>query len=225
MLFLYLSFSSFQSLKILREENRVSTVLRIQDHHIDMCLFITYLRPKENTGPYVFSQVLSKVQVNALTFFLELIPYAWSQIKDTSTYFSWEFVLDLSESLFFYTLLSSLESVFSSLDGEVQFCNPLKWNSSTLATSCKELTHWKRLWCWEGLGAGGEGDDRGWDGWMASLTQWMWVWVNSLKLDGSWWWTGRPGVLQFMGSQRVRHDWATELNWTDGKWQVASSTC
>ena len=57
------------------------------------------------------------------------------------------------------------------------------------------------------LGAGGKGDDRGWDGWMASLTWWTWVWVNS----GSWWWTGRPGVLQFMGSQRVGHDWATEL--------------
>ena len=85
------------------------------------------------------------------------------------------------------------------------------WNSSTLATSCEELTHWKRLWCWEGLGAGGEGDDRGWDGWMASLTWWTWVWVNS----GRWWWTGRPGVLRFMGSQRVRHDWATELNWTE----------
>ena len=81
-----------------------------------------------------------------------------------------------------------------------------------ITSSCEELTHWKRLWCWEGLGAGGEGDDRGWDGWMASLTRWMWVWVNS----GSWWWTGRPGVLQFMGSQRVRHDLATELNWTDG---------
>jgi len=59
------------------------------------------------------------------------------------------------------------------------------------------------------LGAGGEGDDRGWDGWMASLTRWTWVWVNSR----SWWWTGRPGVLGFMGSQRVGHDWATELNW------------
>ena len=72
------------------------------------------------------------------------------------------------------------------------------------------FTAWKRLWCWEGLGAG-EWDNRGWDGWMASLTRWMWAWVNS----GSWWWTGRPGVLQFMGSQRVGHDWATELNWTD----------
>ena len=84
------------------------------------------------------------------------------------------------------------------------------WNSNTLATSCKELTHWKRPWCWEGLGAG-EGDDRGWDGWMASPTQWTWVCVNS----GSWWWTGKPGMLLFMGSQRVGHDWATELNWTE----------
>ena len=83
------------------------------------------------------------------------------------------------------------------------------WNSSTLATSCEELTHWKRLWYWEGLGEGGEGDNRGWDGRKASLTRWTWVWVNS----GSWWWTGRPGVLQFMGSQRVRNDWVTELNW------------
>ena len=63
------------------------------------------------------------------------------------------------------------------------------------------------LWCWEGLRAGGEGGDRGWDGWVASLTRWMWVWVNS----GRWWWTVRPGLLQSMGSQRVRHDWATEL--------------
>ena len=60
------------------------------------------------------------------------------------------------------------------------------------------------------LEPGGEGDDRGWDGWMASLTLWMWVWV----ISGSLWWTGRPGVLQFMGLQRVGHNWATELNWT-----------
>ena len=64
-------------------------------------------------------------------------------------------------------------------------------------------------WYWEGLGAGGEGDERRWDSWMASPTRWTWVWVNS----GSWWWTGRPGVMLFMGSQRVRHDWVTELNW------------
>ena len=72
----------------------------------------------------------------------------------------------------------------------------------------KELTHWKRLWCWEGLEAGEEGDNRGWDGWMVSPTWWTWVWVNSW----SWWWTGRPGVLQFMGLQRVGHDW---VNWTE----------
>ena len=83
--------------------------------------------------------------------------------------------------------------------------------SNTLATSCKELTHWKRPWCWEGLRAGGEGVDRGWDGWMASPTRWTWVWVNS----GCWWLTGRPGVQIFMGSQRVGHDWATEVNWTE----------
>ena len=78
------------------------------------------------------------------------------------------------------------------------------------ATCCEELTHWKRPWCWERLKAGGEGDDRGWDGWMASLTQWTWAWASSRR----WWWTGRPGVLQSLGLQRVGQDWATELNWT-----------
>ena len=77
----------------------------------------------------------------------------------------------------------------------------------------EELTHLKRFWCWERLKAGGEGDDRGWDGWMASLTQWTWVWVNSR----SWWWTGKPSVLQSTGSQRITHYWGTELNWTEGK--------
>ena len=71
-----------------------------------------------------------------------------------------------------------------------------------------KLGCWKRSWCWERLKAGGDGDDWGWDGWMASSIQWTWVWVNS----GSWWWTGRPGVLWSMGSQRVGHDWVTELN-------------
>ena len=87
----------------------------------------------------------------------------------------------------------------------------LKLNSTTLATWCKELTHWKRPWCWERLKAGGEGDNRGCDGWMASPTLWTWVWV----ISRSWWWTGKPGMLQSMGSQRVRRDWATELNWQD----------
>ena len=83
------------------------------------------------------------------------------------------------------------------------------WSSNILATWCEELTHLKRPWCWERLKAGGEEDDRGWGGWMASLTQWTWAWVNSR----SWWWTRRPGMLQTTGSQRV--DWATELDWTD----------
>ena len=85
-----------------------------------------------------------------------------------------------------------------------------------LATSCEELTHWERAWCWEGLVAGGEGDDRVWDGWMASATRWTWVWVNS----GSWRWTARPGMLHCMGWQRVRHDWVSELNWTDLKYSL-----
>ena len=78
------------------------------------------------------------------------------------------------------------------------------------ATWCAELTHLKRPWCWERLKAGGEGDHIGWDGWMASLTQWTWVWLNS----GNWRWTERPGMLQSMESQRVGHDWVTEVNWT-----------
>ena len=85
----------------------------------------------------------------------------------------------------------------------------LKLKLQCLATWCEELTHLKRPWCWKWLKAGGEGDDRGWDGLMASLTQWTWVWVSS----GGWWWTGKPDVLQSMGSQRVGHDWMTELNW------------
>ena len=82
------------------------------------------------------------------------------------------------------------------------------WNSNTLATWCEELTHLKRPWCWEGLKAGGEGDNRSWDDWMASPTQWTWVWASSR----SWWWTGKPGVLQSMGLQRTGHDWETELS-------------
>ena len=76
---------------------------------------------------------------------------------------------------------------------------------------CEELTCWKRPWRWERLKAEGEGDDRGWDGWMASPTRWTWVWVNS----ESWWWTGRPSVLRFMGSQRAGHDGAAKLNWPE----------
>ena len=86
----------------------------------------------------------------------------------------------------------------------------LKLKFQYLATSWDELSHWKRPWSWERLGTGGEANDRGWDGWMASLTRWTWVWVNSVDC----WWTGRPGVQQYMGSQRSGRDWATELIWT-----------
>ena len=123
----------------------------------------------------------------------------------------------------FHPLLSSWYSYICSLCLCLYFCFANRityttfhwkdwcwsWNSNTLATSCEELTHWKRPWYWEGLGEGGEGDNRGWDGWMASLTQRTWVWVNF----GSWWWTGGPDTLHFMGTQRVGHDWAIELNW------------
>ena len=81
------------------------------------------------------------------------------------------------------------------------------WNSNSLVTLCKELTYLKRPCCWEKLKAGWEGDDREWDGWMASPTLWTWVWASS----GSWWWTGRPGMLQSMVLQRAGHDWTTEL--------------
>ena len=78
------------------------------------------------------------------------------------------------------------------------------WNSNTLATWFEELTHWKRPWCWERLKAG-EGDDRGWDGWMALPAIWTWVWVSSR----SWWWTGKPGVHEVAKSQTGLHDWTT----------------
>ena len=79
---------------------------------------------------------------------------------------------------------------------KLQYFGHLMWRADSF----------ERPWCWEGLKAGGEGDDRGWNGWMASPTWWTWVWASSR----SWWWTRKPGVLQSMGLQRVRHDWVTE---------------
>ena len=103
------------------------------------------------------------------------------------------------------SILKEISSEYS-LEGLMRKLKP-----QCLATWCKELTYLKRPWCWERLKAGGEGDNRGWDGWMALPSQWTWVWASS----GSWWWTGKPSVLRFMVSQRVGHDWVTELNWTD----------
>ena len=84
-----------------------------------------------------------------------------------------------------------------------------------------ELSHWERPWCWERLKAGGEGDDRGGDDWMASPTWWTWVWASSR----SWWWTGKPGALQSMGSQSRTQlsDW-TELNWRASHYFVTSES-
>ena len=92
-----------------------------------------------------------------------------------------------------------------------------------LATWCKEITHWKRPWYWEKLKAGGKGENRmRWLDGINWLTRWTWVWAMSR----SWWWTGKPGVLQSMGSQRVRHDWVTELNWRELTTQfMLAGTC
>ena len=103
------------------------------------------------------------------------------------------------------------------VEAELQYFGHLMWKADSFEKTLMLLGIRERL------KAGGEGDDRGWDGWMASPIQWIWVWVNSR----SWWWTGRPGVLQSMGSQRLRHDWVTELNSTDwickarmGSWNI-----
>ena len=94
--------------------------------------------------------------------------------------------------------------IFARTDVKIE--TPILW-----PPDAKNWLIWKDPWCWERLRAGREGDNRGWDGWMASPTRWTWVWINSR----SWWWTGRPIVLWSMGSQRVRHNWVTKLNWTE----------
>ena len=121
-----------------------------------------------------------------------------------------------------WTARRSNQSILKEISPDYSLEGLMMKFSNTLATWFEELTHLKRPWCLGRLMVG-EGDDRGWDGWMVSSTQWTWVWVNS----GSWWWTGRPGMLQSMESQKAGHDWATELNWTElslgcrllGRWQ------
>ena len=78
----------------------------------------------------------------------------------------------------------------------------LKLKLQYLATWSKELTHWKRPWCWERLMAGVEGDKRGWNCWMTSLTWWTWVWVSS----GSWWWTGKPHAAVHVFTKKPVYD-------------------
>ena len=108
-----------------------------------------------------------------------------------------------------WTARRSNQSILKEISPEYSF-EGLMWSSNILATWCEEPTHWKRPWWWERLKAGGEGDNRAWDGWMASQIKWTWVWVNS----GSWWKTGRPGILPSMRSWKVVQNWVTELNWT-----------
>ena len=89
--------------------------------------------------------------------------------------------------------------------------SPLSRGTKCLWLEPCNLTSLEKTLMLGGIGDRRRRGDRGWDGWMASLTRWTWVRVNS----GNWWWTGRPGMLRFMGLQRVGHDWATELNWTE----------
>ena len=104
-----------------------------------------------------------------------------------------------------WTARRSNQSILKEINPEYSL-EGLKPKLQYLATWCEELTHLKRPWCWERVKAGGEGE-RGWDGWMASPTRWTWVWASS----SGWQWTGKPGVLQSMRSQRAGHDWTTEL--------------
>ena len=107
-----------------------------------------------------------------------------------------------------WTTRRSKQSILNEINPGVHWKNWCwSWNSKTVATWCKELTRQKRPWCWERLKAEADGDDRGWDGWMASPILWRWVWASS----GRWWWMGKPGMLQSVGLQRVGHNWATEV--------------
>ena len=106
-----------------------------------------------------------------------------------------------------WTVRTSNKSILKEISLEYSWKDwSLCWNSNTLATWFKELTHWKRPWCWERLKAWGAGGNRGWDSWMSSPTQWTWVWASSRRS----WRTRKPGMLQSMGLQKVRHDWMTE---------------
>ena len=153
-----------------------------------------------------------------MIYTLEIIPYCWFnflfylKIKFLPTVMVFGSLYNKELMLWAVVLEKTLESCLDckeikpvkeispeySLEAEAE--TPVLWPPDG-----EEPTHWKRPWCWDRWKAGEEGDDRGWYGWMASLTRWTWVWVGS----GSWWWTGKPGVLQFMGLQRTGHDWVT----------------
>ena len=120
----------------------------------------------------------------------------------------WMVVLEKTLERFPWTARRSNQSILNEISPEYSLKGLVSWSwsSNILTIWCKEPTHWKRPWCWERLRARGEGDNRGWDSWMASLIQWTWVWAGS----GREWRMGKPGVLQSTRSQRIGHDWATE---------------
>ena len=135
-------------------------------------------------------------------FFRSLIPFN-NYLIDAFELWCWRRLLRAP-----WTARRSNQSILKEISPEYSFEGlMLKLKLQFLVTCCKELTPLKRPWCWESLKAGGEWDDRGWDDWKASSTRWTWVWASS----GGWWWTGKLGVLQSMGSQKAGHDCVTEL--------------
>ena len=113
-----------------------------------------------------------------------------------------------------WTARRSSQSILEDISPEYSLEGLILWPSDVKKVTHLNVTHFKRPWCWEWLKAGGKGDVRGWDGWMASLTQWTWIWVSSK----SWWWTRKPGVIVVHGVAKSRtqlSDW-TELKWNTG---------
>ena len=130
---------------------------------------------------------------------------SWAPKTDAFELWCWRRLLRV-----LWTARKSNQSILEKINPEYSLEGlMLKPKPQYFGHPCEELTHWKRPWCWERLRAGGEGNDRGWDGWMASPTLWTWVWVSS----GSWWWAGRPGMLHSMG--RKESDTTEWLKWTD----------
>ena len=179
-------------------------------HNIKRCLLLgrktmtnlhSILKTRDITLP-------TKVHI-VKTLLFSVVMYGCDSWTREKNWRFWTVVLEKTLERIPWTTRNSNQSNLKEINPEYSLEGlSWSWSSNTLATWCRELTYLKRPWCWERLGAGGEGDDRGWDSWMVSPTQWTWVWVDS----GSWCWTGRPGMLQFMGLQRVGYDWATELN-------------
>ena len=165
-----------------------------------------------NTDKYICSLHVKVITINPLSMYREfylnylklykIMKAGWQRI-DAFELWCWRRLLRVP-----WTVRRSNQSILKEISPGISLEGMmLKLQFQYFGHLMRRVDSLKKPWCWEGLGAGGKGDDRGWDGWMASQTQWMWVWVNS----GSWWWTGRPGVLRFTGSQRVGHDWVAEL--------------